>query len=372
MQVADESVTVQNEIVSEWIGGCTPDDFLPLTVTKKRTVTNLPESRPRPTPLFLHPTSQAKQWTFTERFGRYFEDAMQWDWTCVPPARVIRRAWKRDTESYGVPADAPQPDWALKMRLKIKDEFVNLAASLAEMPETVGAFHGYVRGAWDVYRCLRKRNRNRRCPKLRSCDVTMADIDASFNLRPLTQDLHDSIEKLSLELAEPVWKRLTASDRRELAVEPHGSARHHWVVTERARLYCQLDTAGVQGFSMGNPAELAWELIPFSFIVDQGIPIGNWLSSLDALRGVSNIIGTVTRKETCMMEKWDVTAAQTRVENYTGKYRSHSRSVIFDIPLPQLPTWSPSKAWQAIKTDLSLLHQMSEGCKEPRERYWKK
>jgi hypothetical protein len=42
--------------------------------------------------------------------------------------------------------------------------------------------------------------------------------------------------------------------------------------------------AATLGFT--NPANIAWELLPLSFVVDWFLPIGNWLSSLAALDGL--------------------------------------------------------------------------------------
>jgi hypothetical protein len=44
-----------------------------------------------------------------------------------------------------------------------------------------------------------------------------------------------------------------------------------------------------------NPAEVAWELVPFSFVVDWAIPIGTFLGQLDASVGWHFETGSITR-----------------------------------------------------------------------------
>lgn len=45
-----------------------------------------------------------------------------------------------------------------------------------------------------------------------------------------------------------------------------------------------------------NPAEIAWELVPYSFLVDWIWPVGDWLRSLDATVGLTFLSGSVTRR----------------------------------------------------------------------------
>lgn len=45
--------------------------------------------------------------------------------------------------------------------------------------------------------------------------------------------------------------------------------------------------SGAAGLGLTNPADLAWELLPFSFVVDWFFPIGQFLSNLDAYLGLT-------------------------------------------------------------------------------------
>lgn len=51
-----------------------------------------------------------------------------------------------------------------------------------------------------------------------------------------------------------------------------------------------------QEIGLTNPALLAWELLPYSFVVDWFIPIGNWLENQQALYGVVVDKASITRK----------------------------------------------------------------------------
>lgn len=45
--------------------------------------------------------------------------------------------------------------------------------------------------------------------------------------------------------------------------------------------------ATVQSVGLTNPALVAWELVPFSFVVDWVLPIGNWLTAIAPLVGIT-------------------------------------------------------------------------------------
>jgi hypothetical protein len=48
-----------------------------------------------------------------------------------------------------------------------------------------------------------------------------------------------------------------------------------------------------RGSGISNPALVAWELVPFSFVADWFVPVGDWLKQLDALLGLT-VEGTCT------------------------------------------------------------------------------
>jgi hypothetical protein len=51
--------------------------------------------------------------------------------------------------------------------------------------------------------------------------------------------------------------------------------------------YDMLHNFAEVGFT--NPLEVAWELVPFSFAADWFVPVGSWLSGLDALLGLTDL-----------------------------------------------------------------------------------
>lgn len=57
-----------------------------------------------------------------------------------------------------------------------------------------------------------------------------------------------------------------------------------------------LHTLAQKGFT--NPLSVAWELVPYSFVVDWFLPIGNYLEQLDADSGFSFRAGSLSLRQT--------------------------------------------------------------------------
>jgi hypothetical protein len=89
--------------------------------------------------------------------------------------------------------------------------------------------------------------------------------------------------------------------------------------------------AGLASTGLSNPALLAWELLPYSFVVDWFVPVGGFLQALDAFSGFTFRDGYVVRfskkqyQLTCMGNEY--------VENFgTYKtYRSEQGSCTYEL-----------------------------------------
>jgi hypothetical protein len=94
-----------------------------------------------------------------------------------------------------------------------------------------------------------------------------------------------------------------------------------------------------------NPLELVWELVPFSFVVDWFVPIGDWLHALDATLGLKMRGGTVTMVGDFKNQDYRVrpTPGYPLLWTITGKipWRREAfymfRKTYGDFPFPRLP-----------------------------------
>ena len=114
-------------------------------------------------------------------------------------------------------------------------------------------------------------------------------------------------------------------------------------------------------FGLVNPMQLAWELVPWSFVVDWFMPIGNVLSALTASAGLDFVGGYTS----CRIHgKKDIKIGQTNhpaVQGGPTSYRTErsgfTRSRLFGWPLP-LPYVKSPFSNEHSQNALALLLQL--------------
>jgi hypothetical protein len=273
-----------------------------------------------------------------------------------------------------VPFSGEAPDWETDMRDHIKDNMVNLASSIAEYRQTATTFVDFARtvesGAQSIVREHSRRHRGRVERNIETirrvlCATSAIELVTAFGVRPLINDIFASVSALSEKIdGDAIWGRhvVTKRDTDEYTTD-FGTYTNK--VSLRAMIYAQIDPGGRGGFTTGNPLEILWEAVPFSFVLDWAIPIGGWLSSLDAMTHVKQVIGTVTSKhESSARQIAPSSSAFTLESPATSTYKAFQRSPIFEVPIPRIPRWEPSTSYHSLINATSLLLNMR--CRAPR------
>lgn len=141
--------------------------------------------------------------------------------------------------------------------------------------------------------------------------------------------------------------------------------RYAWDYDVSQKGYCGITAAvkfdQLRAFNragMLNPFEVAWELVPLSFVVDWWLPIGNVLSVYSARSGLSFVDGysgsvsevTVSARNT----RTYADASVTEVERgeHSVRYFAHRRQAMTSWPLPGLyvkeSPMNLEKGWSAL------------------------
>jgi hypothetical protein len=105
------------------------------------------------------------------------------------------------------------------------------------------------------------------------------------------------------------------------------TVRGYRSVQYSSKLFSQLDYM-MSRFGVTGPASLAWELVPFSFVVDWFVDLRGITDRLD------NLLTGNTKKilDICLSEKLDMTG-KTSVRNYGGYTSSNDGEVIQETQL---------------------------------------
>lgn len=272
-----------------------------------------------------------------------------------------------------------EPDWRTKLRLTVKDQKVNLAQSLAEYRQTQNMFVSNANAIGNALRAARRgwwkdaAKHLGLTPRQSRGTVSNRWLEMQYGWMPLIQDLHGSVEELQAALQRPRTRKVTckvkSNDRVKIEnyQDPYGNTTYieeEWKYSVRVNAWLQQESLAAVRLGLANPIDLAWELLPYSFVIDWFIPIGDWLNSLDAGVGVTRIYGTATtRVYHIAINSWG--SQYVRKEEY-------SRSVIDGLPSPPLPRWEPSVGYKRVANALSLLSQLKRELPEKRIDQWRK
>lgn len=205
--------------------------------------------------------------------------------------------------------------------LKLKGMKVNLGNVLGERKQTSKMILGTAQRIGNSLRALRKGNfRNAATalglqPKGRRNGVklpsnyskALADewLALQFGWKPLLNDVYDAAEDLARLTNEPRRFYVTASKTFAWNVSstpgdwqgvPYKrtdqgtyTRKYVYIFSYRNEILADLSRFGIT-----NPASVAWELTPWSFVVDWFIPIGNFIDTWDATAGFVFEKGCVT------------------------------------------------------------------------------
>jgi hypothetical protein len=198
---------------------------------------------------------------------------------------------------------------------RLKNQKVNLAQAFAEREQTARLFSSAATKIARSVAAYRQRN-----PKkiwdlivgsegVRGRSIPRSWLELQYGWKPLMSDVYGSADAL----------REAEGDGKAYRVTVHGSAVENtpvaWKKTPdvtgviyvnvrgnckqqvRVRLDYVLENpllASLASIGVTNPVALAWELLPYSFVVDWFTPLGDWISSMDAALGYSFLGGTNT------------------------------------------------------------------------------
>lgn len=282
----------------------------------------------------------------------------------------------------------------LKNRLlqKVRDSQVDLGVALGETRETAAFIASAMSKAAIGYRQLRRGDissavstmTGRHNDLWRDIPGVAANswLAYAYGLRPLVNDVYSAARALERS-RRPISdvKTVRASEYGTLSgvaeFKPNHATRYS--VTCRGGVACRgavtfrvtnpvlrtLDQCGVV-----NPLSVAWELVPFSFVVDWFIPVGRFITEIVPPQGVDFVDGYISSKatgssrNTCDIEgnASDARGWHTYAESVE---RYKKRTVLSSFPRYSLIVPDLSLSYQQITSGIALLGQALENGLSP-------
>jgi hypothetical protein len=281
-----------------------------------------------------------------------------------------------------------------KLLLKIKDQKVNLAQAFAERKMTAATIANSATRMADALVNLRKGNfldaasalgikvskrANARFKKgfRKSQSEATANgwLELQYGWKPLLNDIFGAAELLALSNAKIVRGRVSAQHSVQRQFEIKSSSdripKVEFVHVEYVRKYvCYFSASNevlnaLSRMGITNPALIAWELLPYSFVADWFIPIGNWISSFDATLGLDFEKGSVTTfRRTFTNQVWAGKSTADPFDTFEGygiakcEYVEVTRSKLTTFPGNSLPQFKNPVSFDHAANAIALLVQL--------------
>jgi hypothetical protein len=196
-------------------------------------------------------------------------------------------------------------------------------------------------------------------------------MEASFGWRPLVNDIYGAAEAIAnAHYRRPMTKargKGTQNDKFEWPIGDYGisaKVEGEYEAIAICELYfttSESALAALRQTGLTNPAFLAWDAFPYSFVADWIYPLGNYLNLLDATLGMEFLSGYVTAKtkmsaRTVVVNEGDYPGVGSFGCKEEAFYMS--REVFTTFPLPVLPSFRPPSGFFQAASSLAIFHQL--------------
>jgi hypothetical protein len=238
------------------------------------------------------------------------------------------RSWSSETVLVGAPSIGPSPYgtnipdamWANRLRINIRDTDINLAQAFAERKQVERMFSDYGGRLLKAYSSLRKGNVNGVFNALLGAgkrpykgwkrtihDATGVASESwlawQYGVRPLISDLAGAVKEYDkVRRIRPLIRSYTVSgsnDARAGGVVAVNNPPTNYTTTKSqefsVRAYAEFQDSAqawdqsAQRLGLTDPLLLAWEVIPYSFVIDWFVGVGDYLEASGTFAGLRRV-----------------------------------------------------------------------------------
>lgn len=175
-------------------------------------------------------------------------------------------------------------------------------------------------------------------------DIANGYLGWKYGWKPLASDLY-SLWNVSRGTLQDKALIITAS-RRVTSNWPNSNGTQYWPYRNqniRSTNICKLCARvsdsllrGAQKIGVTNPLSVAWEVIPYSFVVDWFMPIGSYLNALSATQGLDFVWGYESQWQDVSVEGKLALPSNTSGEpqGVSARTKIYSRTGFTSFPAP--------------------------------------
>ncbi len=281
-----------------------------------------------------------------------------------------------------------------KLLKQLQGEGTNIANMIAERKQTVNmvgktatrlayAIRDLKRG--NIASAIRRIGGDpKTARKLKGKDISGMWLELQYGWKPMLSDVYGLVNKLherelihlqgfhASSSAFKTQKSLNTWSTNK-GQRPWGTRRTTATVKYTVRAHPNRSLASPAALGMTNPLVPLWEVVPWSFVVDWFLPIGNYLEQLSATHGWNFYDGCKSLLVNASEVAGDSYATSSSAAGWSystnasvqgdSKVVEFTRTTLGGFPVPPLPTFkSPFSAAHALN-GIALLHQVVKGKK---------
>ena len=257
--------------------------------------------------------------------------------------------------------------------LKLKEKKVNVGTFLAESISTYDMMAGQAKNLFQLLLYM-KRGQFNRIPRLfygngkgpQSARLASGILEMKYGWMPLISDLKAAYDDFQGTTPRPM---LLSASRNVKTPWKTVSNSTYWTnrvqdleVRNTCKIIAKLSSdfmAKANSYGLINPLALGWEVIPFSFVIDWAMPIGNVLEAMSATAGLDFVGGFENQTITGTVD-----ARRPVPSGYTGKgvgvhceYLCTRREKLLGFPTPLPYVKSPFSTQNGLSA-LALWRQL--------------
>lgn len=313
--------------------------------------------------------------------GPFITTPPQWEWDGTTKYN-IGKGFRDKALSTGL--SALINECTVKLLVKTADQKANIAVMLKEASKTSDLILGKARQIDRAYRAFR-RGRLKEVARILNIGPTRVHktwLEYKYGWMPLMYDAKNAAEFFAQQAMgrRPsyyvkqsvknsfVYDEVVMQTEYGMTQPLVPSKRHCKVdVTVKQKIWVELTSpnlAALQQTGVTNPELYAWEVMPYSFVIDWFISVGDWLTSMTALNGIA-----IRRAVQSIEKSWYATYDVPESKYVSGPYvyisgkrhcdvtsREYNRSVLSINPWDLYPPANRDAfGFQKLVTSLALL-----------------
>lgn len=190
----------------------------------------------------------------------------------------------------------------LKLRLRIKDQKVDLLAAAAEAGKVADMLFGAAKDLLEAFSKLKRGYPKVAVRRLLSDPKTRADravakrwLEWQWGFLPVLADIYGAAEALATRMNEGMYIYTTARDTVAKGWSPSGPVTGSGVWTRKYKARARFKVSSAQlmqlsSLGVTNPLASLYQIIPWSFALDWISNTGDIIEGLDALVGIPEVL----------------------------------------------------------------------------------